>query len=184
MTPPNEDARMSDGQGQDWLHAVLQEFEQPLIGYGMRLLGDAEAARDVTQDTFLALCRHRLEPDDPKLGPWLYRVLRHRAIDRLRKERRMHRLESADTEPTPEIPPALAAERQDDVRRLTTALEALPPRQQEVVWLRFRSGLSYREIAEVTNTTAGSVGALLHAALRRLRERLGEADWDSATGEM
>jgi RNA polymerase sigma-70 factor (ECF subfamily) len=175
---------MGDQAGQDWLHGVLLEYEQPLIGYAIKLVGDEDAARDLAQDAFLALCRHPLEPGDPKLGPWLYRVLRNRAIDRLRKERRMHRLETPDAAPTPAIPPGLAAERRDEVRQLAAALSELPPRQQEVVWLRFRSGLSYREIAEVTRTTTGSVGSLLHTALARLRERLGETGWASATGEM
>lgn len=174
---------MSESGGPDWLHAVLQRYEQPLIGYAVKLVGDADAARDLAQDTFLALCRKPLEPDDPKLGPWLYRVLRHRAIDRLRKERRMHRLEAPDASPTPEIPPGLEAERRDDAARLEAALAQLPPRQQEIVWLRFRSGLSYREIAAITNTTTGGVGAQLHAALNRLRDRLGDAGWATARGE-
>jgi RNA polymerase sigma-70 factor (ECF subfamily) len=50
------------------------------------------------------------------------------------------------------------------------------------VWLRFRSGLSYRQIAEVTRTSTGNVGFLLHTALKRLRERLGEATFVSTTG--
>ena len=174
---------MSEVPGHGWLHAVLQEYEQPLIGYAIKLTGDADAARDLAQDTFLALCRKPLAPDDPKLGPWLFRVLRHRAIDRLRKERRMHHLEAPDAAPTPELAPLAAAERRDEALRLEAALRQLPPRQQEVVWLRFRSGLSYKEIAEVTQSTTGSVGSLLHTALRRLRERLGETEWVSAAGE-
>ena len=171
---------------QDWLSAVLERYEKPLIGYAMRLVRDRDAALDLTQDTFLALCRRApFEPDDAdKLGPWLYQVLRHRAIDRYRKERRMHPLAAPDAAPTTEPSPLLHAERRDAGDRLAAVLQELPPRQQEVVWLRFRSGLSYREIAEITSTTTGSVGALLHTALRRLRERLERTpDWAPATGE-
>ena len=171
--------------GNAWLHAVLQRHEQPLIGHAVRLLGDGDAARDVVQDTFLALCRQPIALDDPRLGPWLHRVCRNRAIDRLRKERRMHRLEEPDAAPTgPTSSPALALERRETSSRLAELLEELPARQKEVVWLRFRSGLSYREIAEVTRTSSGNVGFLLHAALKRLRARLGEANPASATGEL
>lgn len=159
-----------------WLHAVLSRHEQAVIGHALRLLGrDEDAARDVAQDTFLALCRQPIALDDPRLGAWLHRVARNRAIDRLRKERRMHRLEepAAAPAPGPGSSPGLHAERSETSTRLEKVLGELPPRQQEVVWLRFRSGLSYAEIAEVTRTTRGNVGYLLHEAMKRLRERLG-----------
>lgn len=180
---------MTQGFAEDrneWLHAVLQRHEQPLIGHALRLLGDGDAARDVVQDTFLALCRKPIALEDPRLGPWLHRVCRNRAIDRLRKERRMHRLDEPATAPaSPGLSsPSLAAERQEASTRLLAHLEELPPRQREVVWLRFRSGLSYREIAEVTRTSSGNVGFLLHEALKRLRVRLGEASPASATGDL
>jgi RNA polymerase sigma-70 factor (ECF subfamily) len=179
---------MTDGSrnasSDEWLHQVLQRHEQPLIGHALRLLGDADAARDVAQDTFLELCRRPIALEDARLGPWLHRVCRNRAIDRLRKERRMHRLDdpSAAAEPAAASSPALAVQRQEEGARLHGLVQQLPPRQQEVVWLRFRSGLSYREIAEVCSTSTGNVGFLLHEALRRLRARLGEVDSATATG--
>ncbi len=96
----------------------------------------------------------------------------------------MHPLEAPDAAPTTEPSPTSYAEQRDTGHRLAAVLKELPPRQQEVVWLRFRSGLSYREIAEITSTTTGSVGAVLHTALRRIRERLDRTpDWAPATGE-
>ena len=68
-----------------------------------------------------------------------------------------------------------AAARQEEAGRLRTTLATLPARQQEVVWLRFRGGLSYREIAEVCATSAGNVGVMLHTAIKTLRGRLAEA---------
>ena len=40
-----------------WLHSVVQQYENGLVRYAARLLGDVERARDVAQDTFLRLCR-------------------------------------------------------------------------------------------------------------------------------
>ena len=51
----------------------------------------------------------------------------------------------------------------------------LPQRQQEAVRLKFQGGLSYREIAEVMDTTANNVGVLLHTAIRTIREKLATA---------
>ncbi len=52
------------------------------------------------------------------------------------------------------------------------ALEDLPPRQQEVVRLRLEGGLSYRDVAEVMETTTSNVGVLLHNAVKRLQKAL------------
>lgn len=168
-----------------WLDRVLQRYERPLVGYAWRLVKDLEAARDLAQDTFLELVRRPIALDDPRLGPWLFRVCRNRAIDRLRKERRMHVLDEPNDHAAPidRPSPADAAEQKEAEGRLLAQLGRLPPRQQEVVWLRFRSGLSYREIAEVTKTSVGNVGFVLHEALRTLRARLGEAPAASPSGE-
>ena len=99
----------------------------------------------------------------------------------------MHRLEEPASAPAPgsATSPSLAAEQSEASAKLQRVLGELPPRQQEVVWLRFRSGLSYAEIAEVTRTTRGNVGFVLHQAMRRLRERLGDgANPASATGDV
>jgi RNA polymerase sigma factor (sigma-70 family) len=57
----------------------------------------------------------------------------------------------------------------------------LPQRQQEAVRLKFQGGLSYREIAEVMDTTANNVGVLLHTAIRTIRDKLATAGSGTAT---
>ena len=51
-------------------------------------------------------------------------------------------------------------------------LAELPEHQQEVVRLKFQSGLSYREIGDVTGLSVSNVGYLLHVALKTIRQRL------------
>ena len=54
----------------------------------------------------------------------------------------------------------------------------LPPRQQEVIQLKFQNDLSYQQIAEVLQTTANNVGVLLHTALKTLRQRYAQVAGD------
>ena len=161
--------------GPERLQTALDRYERPLLGYARRLLGDAEQAKDVVQDTFLKLCREPIDADDPRLKPWLYRVCRNRAIDVLRKERRMHMLDDGERLPSSSAEPGAAVAAQDEKHRLVACVRTLPPRQQEVVWLRFQSGLSYRQIAEVTKHSVSHVGVLLHEAMTTLRARMGDA---------
>jgi RNA polymerase sigma-70 factor (ECF subfamily) len=52
----------------------------------------------------------------------------------------------------------------------------LPRLEQEVVQLRLGQGLSYKQIAEVTDLSVSHVGVLLHQAVKRLRESLAQPD--------
>jgi len=54
----------------------------------------------------------------------------------------------------------------------------LPPRQQEVIQLKFQNDLSYQQIAGIMQTTANNVGVLLHTALKTLRQRYAQVAGD------
>ena len=61
---------------------------------------------------------------------------------------------------------------------LLRIVATLPPRQQEVIQLKFQNDLSYQQIAKIMKTTANNVGVLLHTALKTLRQRYGETAGD------
>jgi RNA polymerase sigma factor (sigma-70 family) len=61
---------------------------------------------------------------------------------------------------------------------LLRIVATLPPRQQEVIQLKFQNDLSYRQIAEILQTNANNVGVLLHTALKTLRQRYGDIATD------
>ena len=60
----------------------------------------------------------------------------------------------------------------EEATRLLAFVQELPPRQQEVLRLRFQDALSYREIASVTGASVSHVGVLLHGAMAALRRRM------------
>jgi RNA polymerase sigma-70 factor (ECF subfamily) len=168
------DARPTAGPVAD----ALARYERPLLAYAARLTGDAERARDVVQETFLRLCAR----GEPESAEWLYTVCRNLALDVRRKERPMVTtsegavLDRASGEPGPDG----EAERRDSVSRVLRVLAGLPENQREVLRLKFQHGLSYREIAGVTELSVSNVGFLIHRGLKSLRERLvpGESDLD------
>ncbi len=157
----------------DWVASLLTQYETPLWRYAARLLGDADAARDVVQETFLRLCRQSSAELDGHAVAWLYRVCRTRALDVLRKERPMQTLTDQELleRPSRERSPAAALEQRETTDQLLQLLDTLSAEQQEVVRLKFQHGLSYRQIGEVTGRTSNHVGVMLHTALKTLRER-------------
>lgn len=160
----------------DWRAEAFETQQAALVAYVNHLLGDLEAARDVVQDAFLRLCAADARQVRQHVVPWLFTVCRRRALDLLRKDRRMHALDEAkiETLPARDPTPDLAADRRDTADRAGHFLHRLPPNQREVLLLKFQHALTYREISEVTGLSIGNVGFLIHTALKQLRHRLAE----------
>ena len=166
-----------------WIRAAVDRFERPLVLYATRLLGDAERARDVVQDTFLRLCAQPRADVEHRLAEWLFTVCRNRATDVLRKEGRMTRLsdDHLHVYPSHDAPPSDALERREEAACVLALLGTLPPSQQEVIRLKFQNGFSYREISRISGHSVTNVGYLLHAGLKTLRLRLASVRPSEAT---
>ena len=86
----------------------------------------------------------------------------------------MKRLDEASAEraATDTPGPETVTEQQDSHAQILQMMQALPENQQEVVRLKFQNGMSYKEIASVTELTVTNVGFLLHTAINTLRARI------------
>jgi RNA polymerase sigma-70 factor (ECF subfamily) len=69
----------------------------------------------------------------------------------------------------------------DELSAMRHWIETLTDQQQEVLRLRLKDGLSYQQIAEVTNLSASNVGYHLHQAVTALRNKLHCTPGDSPT---
>lgn len=144
------------------LAAIIDRFQGPLVRHARAVLLDTEAARDVVQETFIRFLTEKPRPDN--LGGWLYRVSRNLSLDIVRKEKRRMRLNEGLDESTPASPETTVSLRVD----LGRAYTKLTPEQREVVFLKVQEGLSYKEIADAIGKPPGTVGWMLHEALKTL----------------
>jgi RNA polymerase sigma-70 factor (ECF subfamily) len=138
-------------------------------------LKDTEAAKDVTQECFLKLLQIKEEIPQEKIQAWLYRECRCRAIDLWRKTRRLDRLDAQDEQALgfADSNPLQKLEIQRDLTQMHASIARLSARHREVLFLKYKEGLSYKEIAEVMGLTATNVGFILHEAMTALREGVG-----------
>jgi RNA polymerase sigma-70 factor (ECF subfamily) len=136
---------------------------------------DAAAAEDIAQEAFLAAVRalDRFDRRRP-FAPWLHRIVVNRALDLLRRERRLVGLERPDliNEATRDI----AAED----RALLDAISALSEQRRVVIMLRFGLGYPPAEIAQLLNLPVGTVHSRLARGLADLRARQEERDVERA----
>jgi RNA polymerase sigma factor (sigma-70 family) len=165
--------------GQEF-EAVLQRFEIPLLQYATRITGNRERARDVVQETFIKFQRNGALSRDGEPATWLFTVCRNGALNVCRKEQRMTYLdeEVIESQEDQQPMPYERIEKQEAAGFLSRIVATLPPRQQEVLQLKFQNDLSYEQIAEITKTTANCVGVLIHTALKTLRRRYRETSKD------
>ncbi len=165
--------------GQEF-EAVLQRFEIPLLQYAIRITGNRDRARDVVQETFIKFQRNGALSRDGEPATWLFTVCRNGALNVCRKERRIIYLDEKviESQEDQQPMPYERMEEQEAAGFLSRIVATLPPRQQEVLQLKFQNNLSYEQIAEITKTTANCVGVLIHTALKTLRQRYREASKD------
>ncbi len=135
------------------------------------LVRDPGAAEDLVQDTWLAALRSKPDPSRP-LRPWLARVMRNGATQRLR--RAAGRLAKESEAARPEAVPSARelVERAEQQRHLVDAVLTLPEPYREVLLLRYYEGLSPAQIAESLQVPPATVRTQLHRGIHKLRERL------------
>jgi RNA polymerase sigma-70 factor (ECF subfamily) len=183
--PADEDlvalARSGDHQA---FEELVERHKQKAYRIAFDFSRDREEAKDLSQEAFLRAYTH-LTNFDGRCGfyTWFYRILVNVCLDYKRRQKRAAAEEFSEAvesqmEPShlPHKPPApdqqvLAGQLS---RKVSAALEALPPKQRTAFLLKNNQGLSIKEIAETMQTAEGTVKVHLHRAVTALRQRLAE----------
>ncbi|MFC1526406.1 RNA polymerase sigma factor [Candidatus Latescibacterota bacterium] len=165
-------ARKGDGAA---FRELVEQHQGDVYRLAMGMTGDHQRAEDLCQETFLRL--HRSLSGSPsrfrgdaRLSSWLHRVAVNLHIDssRVRWLRAMVLRPEMDGLPGP----GDESHSGDVALDVRAALDALSSRQRAVLVLRHYHGLKVREIASELDIAEGTVKALLHQALKRLRQAL------------
>jgi RNA polymerase sigma-70 factor (ECF subfamily) len=167
------------------LGAFIGRHQDSVLRFARKLLGDADGAQDVVQETFIQVARR---PDRllavSSCHNWLLKVARNLGISQLRRRmRHAKRLQTAAGLRTADAAGREAAERQaleteEAHARVRAEIGKLHPRHRELLVLKVAEGKSYKEIAEITGLTVTNVGYHLHIAMKELSRRLGNARED------
>lgn len=138
------------------------------------ILRNRADAEDVVQEAILRAYRFFGRFRGGNARAWLLQIVRNNCYSWLEKNRpsdlMMEFNEESHLHPTAN-PETLAAQA-DERRRLTDALQSLPPRSREVLILRELEGCSYKEIGEITGIPIGTVMSTLSRARERLQQVL------------
>ena len=156
---------------------LFEEFSPAIFNYVLRMVGDADRAADITQDTFIKAYR-KLDTltDETSTRAWLYRIATNTAIDEMRRRRwvspmgadeeRHH--ERPDDRPGPEA--QVIGGLLDE--RIQRALMQLRPNHRQCLILSDLEDMSAQQIGEVMGLSYGAVRTLLCRARGEMRRHL------------
>lgn len=155
----------------DWESVYTSLLPRVFNYFRYRGLAD-DVAEDLTGLTFEKAWRKRTSyrHDLAAFSTWVLRIAHNVAMDYFRSGAREVTLEEIETRSEHSSPEEQLLER-DDVDRLRHLLAMLPPREQELVALKYGSGLTNRMIAQLTGLSETNVGTILYRVVNYLRER-------------
>jgi RNA polymerase sigma-70 factor (ECF subfamily) len=150
---------------------LAERWQPKLLAHAYRLIGERDAARDVTQDAWADIINSLSRLEDVRVFPaWAYRIVSRRAADVIRVKQRDRKLQSeyaADGDNSVED-----IESRAEGAGLSAAINALPNDQRAAIALFYLEDLSVAEIAAALRVPAGTVKTRLMHARRKLRAAL------------
>ncbi len=166
------------------VEAIYDLYADRLYRYLLARIGDPELAADLTTELFIRVIKHirgfRLNPGRPaaSFSAWLYRIAANLVTDHRRSRGRaaVIGLDESLYLPARERSPHGHVEHQEQLARLTGALEALSEDQRLVILGKFGEEMSNAEVAAWLGKTEGAVKSLQHRALQALGRLLGAGE--------
>ncbi|MEW6249701.1 MAG: sigma-70 family RNA polymerase sigma factor [Planctomycetota bacterium] len=157
---------------------LVHRWQRPIWRHARRLTGCDTAAWDVTQEVWLAVLAQLRRLQDPAwFAAWLFRIVRNKSADHVRRAERQRILrqdaaEHAAVRAGAPLDPSAAQERRETHALVAAALAQLPPESRELLTLRYEADLSTLELAVVLGIPAGTVKSRLHEAREQLKRIL------------
>ena len=166
----------------DAFNELVLAYQQQVYNLAYRIMGDPASAADAAQDAFISAYESIGRFRGGSFKSYLLRIVANRCYDELRRRKRRPATSFEDFgEVDEEANPALInggerpeeyAERQEMARVIQIGIEMLPPDQRVTLALADVQGLSYKEIAEATDVSLGTVKSRLARARGKLRDYL------------
>lgn len=155
---------------------LVTQYHSRLIQVASVILGDADEAEDMVQETFVkAYFKHKSFRGDSSLYTWLYRILHNLCITALRK-RKSKNIVSFDSNdedsfdlPSNEPNPYDESEKKDIREAVNEAMMELPDQQRTIFAMKQIDGMKHHEIASILGITEGAVKASYFHAVQKLK---------------
>jgi RNA polymerase sigma-70 factor (ECF subfamily) len=162
-------ARVADERDESAFEELYRRYARAIHAVVRRILREHGASEDAVQEVFASVWRSAAgyRPGRGRAVAWIFTIARNAAVDAARVRRPV-----VVGDPEEPVDPAAApheqTERQLEAFRVHVAVDALPPREREVIALAYYDDLSQSQIAERLGLPLGTVKTRTRSALQRL----------------
>jgi RNA polymerase sigma-70 factor (ECF subfamily) len=153
---------------------AIEEHVGSVYGYALRLTGRPELAEALTQETLLRAWRNRQSLRDRRAARvWLLRIATNLWTDELRRSP-FRPTTLANELLCPRPLPKDTTDHRENVRQALSAMDELPPRQRQVLYLATCEDMNHAGVATILQISEAAVKANLSLARKEMRRRLKE----------
>lgn len=148
---------------------LFKYYHKPLVGFAIKLSNDSELSNDAVQDAWIKIAKNIRQLKDPRVfKSWIYRLVRWKLTDLLRKRsRESNQLEELNEETAVN----LGEGKTDENETLSTALCRLPDIEKQIIHLFYLDEMKIAEISVVLEIPAGTVKSRLNRARQMLKQK-------------
>lgn len=157
----------------DSLGILYKRYYTPLFMFGKKLTGEPDLAEDAVQELFFKIWKKRETLErTTSTRSYIYTAYRRLLIDKINLQNRNITLDIPEnlTEKSVQELIIHGEVSSEKIVSIKKGIEKLPPRQKEIILLRFYNGLDYQEIAEILDINYQSVRNSIHKALTAIRK--------------
>jgi RNA polymerase sigma-70 factor (ECF subfamily) len=153
--------------------ALMRQHERLVLGTALRLVGNMEDAKDISQEVFLRFYKNFGRLENAQCAPaWLYRVTVNACRDFQRRRPPSAPVDGADELAAPGNDPQVALSEAERRRALLMVLQMLPEKERAAVVLRDLEGLSTEETARALGSSEATVRSQISKARVKLKNYL------------
>lgn len=153
---------------------LLGELGDAMEAYIRSRFGPGDFVEDCVQECLLAIHRARASYDPRRrFRPWLFTIVRHKAIDMLRRRGTRSRFEAPESAGLDEPAPADGPEAAVAAAQVLSILE---PSHRDALVLTKLQGLTLEEAARLQGVSATAMKSRVHRAVRQVRSLLGQEE--------
>src|SRR5512135_1476201 len=167
----------------DSFNSLVLVYQHQVYNLAYRIMATEAAAADATQEAFISAYKNLKSFRGGSFKSWLLRIVTNACYDELRRKKRRPAIsldeltdeQDNDLEfdvPSPEDGPEMVVQRRELAELIQIGITTLPEDQRVALVLSDVQGLSYDEIADLTNTNLGTVKSRLSRGRAKLREYL------------
>lgn len=162
------------GKKSAWV-SLVKRYESGIYNYAYRMVSNADDAKDLMQDIFVAVFRNlsTFRGDSPFKG-WIFKIAHYRCIEFYRKKRPLQSIDDVpeQEDETNAACPEFDASQGQQHQELHVAMQKLPFNQKLMVEMKFFQHFTFEEIAQQLGISTNTAKSRLYSALNKLKEYL------------